>query len=309
MNPNGQSTDSTTSEPPGPIDRVFGAENRARLLTRYFAAREAVTPADAWHHVYHLLLWIDRTTALAHCYESDKAQPGRAWYERSLAFHDWMSRALGVEPAGLGEVIDWLFREAISDLTSQAVASRGAVYERQRAPYAGRDFPEPGEDPELACIIREMLAPWLERRPPDDELRRLTRRIHAHLNQENKRRNLRGLCAAGVRRSGLCIHPDHERVRRRAAEGGLRAAPTECPIVHPCRPHQPPGGARRLRRLGTRGGEGARRPFGFRSPHGPRHLARAPHRRLSSGATPSSPDPVGYGLSDTLRETWNPCSP
>ncbi len=68
MNPDGQSTDSTTSDPPGPIDRVFGAENRARLLTRYFAAREAVTPANAWRHVYHLLLWIDRTTALAHCY-------------------------------------------------------------------------------------------------------------------------------------------------------------------------------------------------------------------------------------------------
>ncbi len=68
MNPDAQSTDSTTSDPPGPIDRVFGAENRARLLTRYFAAREAVTPANAWRHVYHLLLWIDRTTALAHCH-------------------------------------------------------------------------------------------------------------------------------------------------------------------------------------------------------------------------------------------------
>ena len=98
------------------IARVFGADNRARLLTRYFAANVSVTPASAWQHVYRLLLWIDRTTALAHCYESDKAQPGRAWYQRSLAFHDWLAQAFAVAPADLGDVIDWLFREAKVDL-------------------------------------------------------------------------------------------------------------------------------------------------------------------------------------------------
>ena len=188
--------DQPAESPPGTttdaVERVFGAENRTRLLRRYFAAHDAVTLENAWQHVYRLLLWIDRTTALAHCYESDKAQPGRAWYERGLAFHDWLATALGLEPAELGDAIDWLFREAIADLAGQAVASRGAAYERQRAPYAGRSFPEPGEDPELAGIIREQLAPWMDRRPPDEELRKLTRRIHTHLNQENKRRNLVG---------------------------------------------------------------------------------------------------------------------
>lgn len=151
-----------------------------------------VTPTNAWQHVYRLLLWIDRTTALAHCYESDKAQPGRAWYGRSLAFHDWLTTALDVPPAELGDAIDWLFREAISDLTSKAVTSRSAAYERQRAPYAGKGFPQPGEDPELVGIIRDILSPWIDRPPPADALRRLTRRIHAHLSQENKRRNLVG---------------------------------------------------------------------------------------------------------------------
>jgi len=174
------------------IERVFGADNRARLLKRYFDANGIVTPANAWHHVYRLLLWIDRTTALAHCYESDKAQPGRPWYERSLAFHDWLASALGLAPADLGDAIDWLFREAIGDLASQAVTSRSATYEKQRAPYVGRGFPEPGEDPELVGIIREALSPWMDQRPPDDAFRNLTRRIHAHLNQENKRRNLVG---------------------------------------------------------------------------------------------------------------------
>lgn len=174
------------------VDRVFGAENRARLLDRYFGIHGSVEPENAWLHVYRLLLWIDRTTALAHCYESDKAQPGRPWYARSLAFHGWLATALHITPAKLGDAIDWLFREAIADLTHQAVASRSTAYELQRAPYANRGFPEPGEDPELVGIIREMLSPWLERPPPDEELRQLTRRIHAHLSQENKRRNLVG---------------------------------------------------------------------------------------------------------------------
>jgi hypothetical protein len=174
------------------IERVFGADNRARLLKRYFDANGPVTPQNAWQHVYRLLLWIDRTTALAHCYESDKAQPGRPWYERSLAFHDWLATGLDVAPAELGETIDWLFREAIGDLASRAVASRSAAYERQRAPYAGRGFPEPGEDPELVAIIRDTLSPWRDRAPPADELRKLSRRIHTHLSQENKRRNLVG---------------------------------------------------------------------------------------------------------------------
>lgn len=62
---------------PATVTRAFGEENRARLLKKYFAEVGPVTAATAWEHVYRLLLWIDRTTALAHCYESDKCQPGR----------------------------------------------------------------------------------------------------------------------------------------------------------------------------------------------------------------------------------------
>jgi hypothetical protein len=174
------------------IARAFGAENRARLLDRYFEQAGPVSTANAWQHVYRLLLWIDRTTALAHCYESDKAQPGRPWYARSLAFHDWASSELRVAPAALAEEIDWLFREAVKDLAARAVAGRNVAYERQRAPYTGRAFPEPGEDPELAAIIREALGKWMPSEPPDDELRTLTRQIHAYLTQENKRKNLVG---------------------------------------------------------------------------------------------------------------------
>lgn len=192
MPPADELPDPSAAAPQEVVARAFGAENRARLLERYFEQARPVTAANAWQHVYRLLLWIDRTTALAHCYESDKAQPGRPWYARSLAFHGWVSAELGVSPAALAEEIDWLFREAVKDLAVRAVAGRSDAYECQRAPYAGRAFPEPGEDPELAAIIREALRKWMATEPPDDELRALTRRIHAYLTQENKRKNLVG---------------------------------------------------------------------------------------------------------------------
>src|SRR4051812_32717196 len=181
-----------TDPPREIVERAFGASNRTRLLERYFQNAGPILPVNAWQHVYRLLLWIDRTTALAHCYESDKAQPGRPWYGRSLAFHDWVSKELNVAPAQLAENIDWLFREAVKDLAARAITGRSALYERQRAPYATRSFPEPGEDPELAAIIREVLADWMNPEPPPDVMGDLTRRIHTHLSQENKRKNLVG---------------------------------------------------------------------------------------------------------------------
>lgn len=174
------------------VARVFGSENRARLLARYFNDAGVVNAANAWQHIYRLLLWIDKTTALAHCYESDKAQPGRPWYARSLAFHDWVSKSLEVSPSDLGENIDWLFREAIKDLASKALAIRTELYEEQRAPYKGRGFPEPGEDSELVSIVKEALGKWMSQEPPDDAYRTLTRRLYVYMTQENKRRNLVG---------------------------------------------------------------------------------------------------------------------
>lgn len=52
------------------VRAAFGAKNRARLIDLYFADRGDVQPVAASEHVYRLLLWIDQTTGLAHCYES-----------------------------------------------------------------------------------------------------------------------------------------------------------------------------------------------------------------------------------------------
>ena len=92
----------------------------------------------------------------------------------------------------IAEQIDWLFREAVKDLATRLVTSRSAAYELQRLPHADRAFPEPGEDPELAAIIREALRDWMNPETPVQVTADLTRRIHAHLSQENKRKNLVG---------------------------------------------------------------------------------------------------------------------
>lgn len=177
------------------VDRAFGAENRARLLAEYFKTVGRPRPEQAWKHVYRLLLWIDRTTGLAHCYESDKSQPGRVWYGRSLAFHSWLGKELKATPTGLGAAVDWLFRRAVENFVA-GMSERKALLKisasEQRKPYTGMGFPEPGLDPELAAIVRNGLGRRLATEPTPAGWQMLTEKIQAHFAQENKRRNLVG---------------------------------------------------------------------------------------------------------------------
>src|SRR3954469_22830848 len=99
-----------TNDSDSVVKAAFGAKNRVRLINTYLDQQPELAVGSIWKHVYRLLLWIDQTTGLAHCYESDKCQPGKPWYGRSLAFHDWLSRALKVEPSALVNEVDWLFR-------------------------------------------------------------------------------------------------------------------------------------------------------------------------------------------------------
>jgi hypothetical protein len=80
----------------------------------------------------------------------------------------------------------------VRDLASTAVSARDASYRLQREPYAGRDFPEPGEDAELVAIIKEVLGGQFRDEPSTDQFREVTRRIYTYVSQENKRRNLVG---------------------------------------------------------------------------------------------------------------------
>ncbi|GGU41074.1 hypothetical protein GCM10010211_00030 [Streptomyces albospinus] len=174
---------------------AFGVENRARLLSQYFAENDKVTPENAWLHAYRLLLWVDRRIGLAHCYESDKCQPGRPWYLRSLRFHDWVTSQLSIRPDKLQQHVDWLFSQAITSLSAASAAmmsdqlSKAAL---QRQPFEGRFFPEPGEDPELVDIVVNTLGDALSAPLSASVRRQLSERVTAHLANENKRKNLLG---------------------------------------------------------------------------------------------------------------------
>ena len=188
--------ENTTAPSGAVVEAAFGAKNRSRLIDTYFSqASDDVTPSRAWAHVYRMLLWVDQANGLAHCYESDKSQPGKNWYARSLAFHDWVSSALGVSPDQLADAIDWLFRRATADLAMQVMrraARVAAAAEKQRKPYESRNFPRPGEDPELVSIVREVLGEHISAEPPPEKWQELVQRIRQYLALENKRKNLVG---------------------------------------------------------------------------------------------------------------------
>lgn len=175
--------------------RAFGAESRSRIIADYLQALdERVTSANAWLHVYRLLLWINPTISLAHCYESDKCQPGKAWYPRSLAFHAWLSGQLGVEPEHLHDHLDYMFREAAPNLVRLASAERRAAAAAARAGYTMVRMPLPGDDSDLIDLIAGALGSGLAPGLLDvvATRRNLVEQLQAHFSLENKRKNLLG---------------------------------------------------------------------------------------------------------------------
>lgn len=95
----------------------FGRESRVRILKKHLSLTSPISAENAWRFIYRELLWIDGSTGLAHLYESDKAQPGRPWYGRSVIFTDLLCEEFGnVTRAQLGREIDQLFRASLQEL-------------------------------------------------------------------------------------------------------------------------------------------------------------------------------------------------
>jgi hypothetical protein len=175
----------------------FSRPNRVRLIDEYFASRgvDSVDPATAWMDVYRLLLWIDSRTGIAHCYESDKSQPGKPWYPRSLVFHDWVSRRLGVTPLQLKDEIDWMFRHVIADVTqteADEMAREAIRVQESVFPDEHRSMPVPGDDPRLEAIVEPLMALDPGSRPSEARVNDVLRKIYVHMSSENKRANLLG---------------------------------------------------------------------------------------------------------------------
>jgi hypothetical protein len=84
------------------------------LLKQHLAEFDSVTTESAWKFVYEELLWIDGSTGLAHLYESDKAQPGRPWHDRTALFTDLLCEHFdNISRNQLKERIDRLFRACL----------------------------------------------------------------------------------------------------------------------------------------------------------------------------------------------------
>ncbi len=176
-----------------PADGPFSHPSRVALIDQYFGTR-TVRAADAWKDVYRLLLWIDATTGLAHCYESDKAQPGRPWYARSLAFHAWLAKQFSTSTTALADELDWMFRQVIRRVADEEAARRERLAERatdQLADYQS-PMPSPDDDPELRQLIEPLLPDDPDLQPDDQLVRDVLRRVRAHIASENKRKNLLG---------------------------------------------------------------------------------------------------------------------
>lgn len=194
---------------------AFSQPARLALIDRYFGDR-LVQSEEAWKDVYRLLLWADATTGLAHCYESDKAQPGRRWYARTLAFHSWLAMHFDVEPLELADELDWMFRQVIKRVADEETAKRQALEEKALEQIAefSRPMPVPDDDPELRDII-EPLLPEAPFRPSDHTIRYVLRRARTHIASENKRKNLLGrgfedVLAGVIQRLDIIARPEIE---------------------------------------------------------------------------------------------------
>ena len=133
--PPSASADTPTLDAPL-VKAAFGAANRNRLIQEYLSSSDD----EPWKAVYKLILWIDKTTGLAHCYESDKTQPGKNWHVRSLRFHEWLAKECAQSPATVGESIDWLFRHVADDYARYMVKQYQRLLDKavtQRASFSG----------------------------------------------------------------------------------------------------------------------------------------------------------------------------
>lgn len=174
-----------------PAEGLFSQPYRVQLIDEYFADREVVA-AEAWKDVYRLLLWVDAQTGIAHCYESDKSQPGKPWYPRSLIFHDWLATQFGVDPLDLKEHIDLMFQRVIGQvLASEAGEQVAAAQATQIKLFDVADrLPSPGDDPRLEAILTDLMPAGvqLDEATATDAIRR----VYAHMRSGNKRANLLG---------------------------------------------------------------------------------------------------------------------
>jgi len=191
----------------------FGKDSRVRILKQHLAESGTVTAQDAWRFIYRELLWIDGSTGLAHLYESDKAQPGRPWYDRSVVFTNMLcDRFGGISRDDLKLHIDRLFRACLEilvqghgaegedeDLAETLTALRTVRFESsgpksQTTSDSERDVLTYTPDVSLVMEFAALLQQHTKMPQPEAEsfARELVARARVYFTVERKRQNVLG---------------------------------------------------------------------------------------------------------------------
>lgn len=95
----------------------------------------------------------------------------------------------------VGKHLDWLFQHALEDylkVLAREQAAHRQRGDRQRATFAGLQFPLPGADPEIQRIIGDALKPYFKSEPPAEAFDAIAEKLREYWKQENKRKNLLG---------------------------------------------------------------------------------------------------------------------
>lgn len=160
----------------------FGVQTRRRALQLYLEGCGPVTADNAWEHVYHLLLSVDRRTRLAHVYDANHMQPGGNFYSRARLFTELLCVHWGIAMTELGEHVDYMFKACVVEYLAQREVIHG----------------EPTELDELTGFAREVAELIVERLqlPVSTELVQLADEIDKkgedYFTMGRKRQNVRG---------------------------------------------------------------------------------------------------------------------
>lgn len=159
----------------------FGRAVRVEILEDYFADAGAVSPGDAWEHVYRCLLWMNEAAGLAHIYDSNHMQPGGVFHSRAVRFTEALCQHWHVDRPGLSRVIDVLFRGCVAELRRRQDTGSNGGPPMQDAAESGEDADiEADLESELVGqIAAELAAAGVDRAAAGP----LAQRIEAHARQ------------------------------------------------------------------------------------------------------------------------------
>jgi hypothetical protein len=208
-----------------PKDSPFGGPVRKRALARYFATAGELTAANAWEHVYRLLLSIDRRTQLAHVMDSNHMQPGGAFYSRAVRFTDLLCERWEVTRDELPDHVDVMFKACVAEYLAKKSrpVARAVQQTIEQLVDAGGGSQEVEEEvSEFLLDIAELLATKLGiTKTPElmDLVGEIERRAEHYFTIEKKRQNVRGegfedtlewmlLESAGVPRGQLVVRTE-----------------------------------------------------------------------------------------------------